>query len=202
MISSTIIQNIKSISDTYIAFFFFDFKDKGKQDVRALLLSFLVQLADQSDSCCDILLALYSSLRRGSELYKPGNGALTQCLKDMFMIPGRLPIYLIIDAIDESPDGYGIPSSRGKVLELMKTLVELHLPNLRIFATSRPESDIQTALESLTCTTISIHDQEGQKRDIADYIKYVVYSDVNMKRWWEDDKKLVVETLSDRAGGM
>jgi hypothetical protein len=200
--SSTIIQNIKSISDTYIGFFFFDFKDKGKQDVRALLSSFLVQLSDQSDSCCDLLLALYSSLRRGSELHKPGNGALTQCLKDMFMILGRVPIYLIIDAIDESPDGYGIPSSRGKVLELMEILVELYLPNLRIFATSRPESDIRTILEPLTCTSISIHDQDGQRSDIFDYIRYVVYSDLRMKRWREDDKKLVIKTLSDRASGM
>jgi hypothetical protein len=85
-----VIQNTKPISDTGSAYmaFFFDFKDAGKQDVRALLSSFLVQLADQSSSCCDILLALYSSHRRGSELQKPANGALTQCLEQMFMILG------------------------------------------------------------------------------------------------------------------
>jgi hypothetical protein len=182
--------------------FFFDFKDKGKQDIHALLSSFFVQLADQSDSCCDILLALYSSHRRGSELQKPASGALTQCLEEMFMILGQVPIYLIIDALDESPDGSGIPSSRGEVLQLVKRLVELNLPNLRIFATSRPESDIRTVLEPLTCASISIHDQDGQKSDILDYIRYVVYSDLNMKRWREDDKNLVTKTLSDRAGGM
>jgi hypothetical protein len=120
----------------------------------------------------------------------------------MLTIPGQVPVYLIIDALDECPDGSGIPSSRGKVLELVKTLVELHLPNLRIFATSRPESDIRTVLEPLTCTSISIHDEDGQKNDIIDYIHYIVYSDVNMKKWREDDKKLVIKTLSDRAGGM
>ena len=200
-----IIQNIESISDAgsaYITYFFFDFKDKGKQDLRALLSSFLVQLADQSDACCDNLLALYSSHRRGSELQRPANGAFTQCLKDMFMILGQVPIYLIIDALDESPDCSGIPSSRGKVLHLVKALVELHLPNLRIFATSRPESDIRGVLEPLTCSSISIHDQDGQKSDILDWIRYVVYSDSNMKRWREVDKKLVIKTLSNRAGGM
>ena len=149
-----------------------------------------------------MLLALYSSLCRGSELQKLANGALTKCLEGMLAIPGQLPVYLIIDALDECPDGSGIPSSRGKVLELVKTLVELHLPNLRIFATSRPESDIRIALEPLMWTSISIHDEDGQKSDIMDYIHYIVYSDVNMKKWREDDKKLVIKTLSDRAGGM
>ena len=149
-----------------------------------------------------MLLALYSSLRHGSELPKPANGALTQCLEGMLTIPGQLPVYLIIDALDECPDSSGIPSSRGKVLQLVKTLVELHLPNLRTFATSRPESDIRAVLEPLTCTSISIHDEDGQKSDIIDYIRYIVYSDVNMKKWREDDKKLVIKTLSDRAGGM
>jgi hypothetical protein len=119
----------------------------------------------------------------------------------MFMILGQVPIYIIIDALDECPHGSWIPLSRGKVLQLVRTLVELHLPNLRIFATSRPESDIQTVLEPLTCTSISLHDQDGQKNDIVNYISYVVNSDSKMKRWREDDKKLAIKTLSDRAGG-
>jgi hypothetical protein len=149
-----------------------------------------------------MLLALYKSHRRGSGLQKLANGALMQCLEGMLAIPGQVPLFLIIDALDESPDDSGIPSSRGKVLQLVKALVELHLPNLRIFATSRLEGDIQTVLEPLTCASISIHDQDGQHSDIVDYISYVVYSDLNMKRWREDDKKLVIKTLSDRAGGM
>jgi hypothetical protein len=185
-----------------MAYFFFDYKDKGKQDVGALLSSFLVQLADQSDPCCDILLALYSSHRRGSESQKPTDGALMQCLQGMIRISGLVPVFLIIDALDECPDGSGIPSSREKVLHLVRTLVELHLPNLRIFATSRTSSNVHTVLEPLTCTSISLHDQDGQKSDIANYISYVVNSDSNMKRWREDDKTLVINTLSSRAGGM
>jgi hypothetical protein len=84
----------------------------------------------------------------------------------------------------------------------MKALVELHLPNLCVFATSPPESDIWTVLEPLTCTSISIYDEDGQKSDIVDYISYVVYSDVNVKRWQEGDRKLVIKTHSDRASGM
>jgi hypothetical protein len=38
--------------------------------------------------------------------------------------------------------------------------------------------------------------------DIADYVRSVVYSDSNMRRWRDEDKELVIETLSERADGM
>jgi hypothetical protein len=203
--SSAVIRNIGRLFDTgsaYLAFFFFDFRDAGKQDVYALLSSFLVQLSDQSDSYCDKLLALYSSQRRGSESPKPGYDALMQCFKEMLALAGQVPIYLVIDALDECPDNYGIPSPRGKVLELVECLVELHLPNLRLFATSRPESDIRAVLDPLTCTSLCLHDQEGQKKDIVEYINHVIDSDVKIKRWREEDRSEVIRILSDKAGGM
>jgi hypothetical protein len=51
---------------------------------------------------------------------------------------------------------------------------------------------------------VSLHDQTGQKQDISDYIRSVVYSDSEpiMRRWRTEDKELVIETLSDRANGM
>jgi NACHT domain len=202
--SAGVIQNIQLISNNgsaHIGYFFFDFKDTEKQDSHALLSSLLVQLSDQLDSCCDTLLTLFSSHRYGYELLKPGNDALTRCLEEMLKLSG-VPVYLIIDALDECPDSYGIPSSRGKVVELLKGLVELHLPNLRLFTTSRPENDIQAVLRPLTRTSISLHEQDGQKSDIVDYITYVVCKELNIKRWREEDKKSVIKTLSERAGGM
>jgi len=53
-----------------MAFFFFDFKDTGKQDARALLSSLIVQLSDQSDSFYDLLLHFYSTHRDGGQ--EPG----------------------------------------------------------------------------------------------------------------------------------
>jgi hypothetical protein len=120
----------------------------------------------------------------------------------MLMIAGQVPVYLIVDAVDECPDNCGIPSARGKVLDLLEELVKLDIPSLRLCATSRVESDIRTVLEPLTWNRISLHDQSGQNEDILDYIRSVVYSDKMIKRWRAEDKELVVKTLSDRAGGM
>ena len=93
-------------------------------------------------------------------------------------------------------------TAREEVLDLVKTLVVLSLPNLRVCVTSRPEIDIQTTLEPLTSLRVSLHNQTGQKKDIIDYVTSVVSSDVKMRRWREEDRKLVIETLSERADGM
>jgi len=49
-----------------------------------------------------------------------------------------------------------------------------------------------------------LHGEIGQKKDTVNYINAVVYSDSEtmMKRWREDDKKMVVEALSEKADGM
>ena len=203
--SSAIIQDIKRISDprpAHIAYFFFDFKDTEKQDSRAFLSSIVVQLSNQSIPFCNILLEFYSAHQRGSQ--QPGDKDLTQCLEKMLRVPTEEPIYVILDALDECPDTSGLRSSREKVLELVEKLVGFHLPNLRLCVSSRPEVDIRDVLEPLTSTSdrISLHDEEGQRKDIADYIRSVVYSDRKMMRWREQDKELVIETLSGRAEGM
>ena len=91
---------------------------------------------------------------------------------------------------------------RDEVLELIEELVNLKLPNLHLFVASRPEMDIRTVLEPLTTLKISLHDERGQKEDIIKYIESVVRSDRNMRRWKEEDKQLVVNTLSSKSDGM
>jgi hypothetical protein len=120
----------------------------------------------------------------------------------MLLIPSQGPVYLIADAVDECPNHSGMPSSREEVLDLFEDLVSLHLPNLHICVTSRPEIDIRTTLEPLTTLHISVHNQSGQRQDIINYVNSVVHLDKKMRRWREEDKRLVIETLSERADGM
>ena len=185
-----------------MAYFYFDFRDANKQHWHDLVPSLLYQLSARSASRCDILSRLYEDHDNGKQ--QPSNDSLARCLKEMLMLPDQPPIYLIIDAVDESPDTSGIPSSRERVLHLLKEFVELCLPNLHICITSRPEIDIRHVIEPLTSFRVSLHDQTGQKKDIEDYIRSVVYSDSEpiMRRWRTEDKDLVIETLTERADGM
>jgi hypothetical protein len=119
----------------------------------------------------------------------------------MLTFPNQRPIYLIIDALDESPHTFGIPSPREEVLHL---ITELRLPDLHICVTSRPQADIHDFLADLTSLRVCLHDQSGQRNDIVDYVTSVIYSNSEriMRDWGKEEKDLVIETLSKRADGM
>ena len=204
-VSSTVIQDIEAVckaGNASMVYFYFDFRDANKQDLRDLLSSLLAQLSACSGPRCDILSDLYLAHDEGDK--QPSDSVLAKCLKEILALPNQRTTYLIIDALDEAPNTSGIPSPRESVLELLKELVNLSLPNLHICVTSRPEIDIRNVLEPLTSRRVSLHDQSGQKKDIADYVRSVVYSDSEqiMRRWKMEDKELVIRTLSERADGM
>ena len=159
----------------------------------------LFQLCDQSDSYYSIVSAFYSTHRDGAR--SPRDDELIQCLKDLLGLPGQAPIYLVIDALDECPNT-SLPPRRDQVLEFLEDLVDLKFPNLRICVTSRPETDIKPIIEPLTSGSISLHDEDGQKADIENYIKSIVYTDKRRRRWTSVHKRLVVDVLTERADGM
>ena len=200
-----VIQDIEAmckLEQASMAYFYFDYQDANKQDLRDLVPSLLTQLSTQSRPRCEILSNLYSTHDEGKNL--PSDDILVEYLKHMLTLPDQRPTYLIIDALDESPNTSGIRSPRERILRLLEELVELCLPHLRICVTSRPEVDIRDVLEPLTSEQVSLHDQSGQMQDIVDYIKSVVYSnsEATMRRWSTQDKEFVIEVLSERADGM
>ena len=202
-ISSTIIQEIWDVCQAglaTLAFFYFDFRDDSKQNLRSLLSSLLVQLSNRSHSFSTILSGFYSAHDDGSR--QPSEATLIKCLKDMLKLPGQGEIYIVVDALDECPNVSGYPTPREKVLKTMQDLVRLHLPHVHLCIMSRPEVDIQDALAPLAVHNLSLHNQAGQNRDISDYTKTVIYSDPKMQRWREEDKQLVIKTLTEKAGGM
>jgi len=193
-------KELSNIGLALMAYFYFDFKDTGKQDARALLSSLIIQLSDQSDPCCDALFSLYSRHKRGSE--QPTIDSLMLCLENMLTAIGSLPIYLVVDALDECPDYPGIPSPREKVLGLVGELVDFRHPNLRLCITSRLEFDIRIALRPLATQQVSLHDESGQKQDIIDYVTFVVRSDKRMKGWRDEEKDMIIEKLTEKVDGM
>ena len=183
-----------------MAYFYSDFRDAEKQNLRGLLSSLVFQLSAKSDPCYQILSRQYSDHAGGTE--EPSEDALSQCLIEMLEVPGQPAMYIIIDAIDECPNISGMPTAREQVLAFLQHLVNLNLLNVHICASSRPEIDIRNSLEPLAPFRVSLHDETGQKEDISSYISTVVHSDQRMRKWRKGDKKLVIDTLSDKADGM
>src|SRR6266566_4019346 len=103
-----------------LAFFYFDFREDQKMELRGMLSSFLVQLYHQSDSYFDILSNFYSEHDKGSR--PPSDDALAGCLKDLLNYPGLAPVYLIVDALDECPNPSVVRSRRAEVLSFIEEL--------------------------------------------------------------------------------
>ncbi len=203
--SSAIIEDIKHMRESrsaLVTYYYFNFNDQTKRDIGGFLASILLQLVNASDSCQDTLYQLYKICGDGSE--QPSEAALARCLNGMIDLPGQVPIYVIVDALDECPNDTGTPSAREKVLNLMRDLIRSNQPNLFVCITSRPEQDINTTLNSLTSPShrVSLHEEGGQRKDIDLYIRSFVQNDAVMRRWRAEDKELVINILSERADGM
>jgi hypothetical protein len=201
--SSTVVQAIDTMRKSglaSLAFFYHDFREDQKKDLRGLISSLLVQLSHQSDSYCAILSDFYSAHGCGSR--HPSDDALIQCLQDMLRHPGQPPTYIVVDALDECPSTTAVPSPREEVLNLFEELVGSQVANLRICVTSRPEIDIKHVLDPLTSHSVSLHDERGQMQDIGDYITSVINTHPKNRKWKLEDKQLVIDVLTKKADGM
>ena len=183
-----------------LAFFYYDFREDQKKDLRGLLSSVLFQLSDQSASYYNTLSTFYSTHRDGAQ--SPSDDELIGCLIDLLKLPGSQPIYLILDALDECPSTSSLSSPREELLSLLEDLVKARLPNLRICVTSRPEVDIKAILEPLTFCSVSLHDASGQQKDIRDYIESIVNTNKKMQNWNSQHRQLVIDVLTRKADGM
>jgi hypothetical protein len=203
LVSSTIIQDIDTMRKAGLAsliFFYCDFREDQKKDLRGLLASLLVQLCHQSNTYYNPLFRFYSEHGMGSQ--HPSNDALAGCLMDLLKFSGLAPVYFIVDALDECPNTSSVPSPREEVLYLIEELVHSGLPNLRLCVTSRPQADIKDALDPLLFLSVSLNNESGQKRDIEDYIKFVINTHPKNKRWKPEHKQLVIEVLIEKVDGM
>jgi hypothetical protein len=202
--SSTIIQHIMKLRDAgqaRLAYYYFDFRDKEKQNIRNFVISILVQLSECSLPCSNIIHRLY--LSHGNGMRQPSDDALMDCLKAMLLVATKQPVFIIIDSLDECSNVPGVSNAREAILDVVRELThhQRH-QNLRFCVTSCPEVDLQTKLESLAVNAISLHGRSERKGDISNYVDSVISSDENLKTLREEDKKLVIEELSDRADGM
>ena len=102
--SSAIIEHVISLCvdrQTSMMYFYFDFRDKEKQNIRNLVTSLLIQLSAFSDPCCDVISGVYSAHGNGTRQLT--NDVLTKCLADMLAVVVERRIYVVTDALDECP---------------------------------------------------------------------------------------------------
>src|SRR6202789_3798889 len=105
-----------------LAYYYCDFTDDKKQDLRGLVSSLLVQLSHHSDSYCDMVsrfYKFYSENAKGSR--GPSDAAFVLCLEGIISFPGQTPVCLIVGGLDDCPTTSDMPPARReKVLMLVR----------------------------------------------------------------------------------
>ena len=182
------LQHRRSDPRIGIAFFYFTFNDKSKQDESAMLRALLLQLSNQLQDGHKDLTQLHDS-------YKPGIPPSPVLINYLQRLIQRFhDVYIVLDALDESPSI--LP--RQRVLDTLETMRNWGVQCLHLFVTSRNESDICESLDLLPAHQVRMRNNDIDK-DISDFISSQL--DRRLRKFSPYHTK-IQESLAARAKGM
>ncbi|KAK0664020.1 ankyrin repeat, PH and SEC7 domain-containing protein secG [Cercophora samala] len=174
-----------------LAFFYFTFNDESKQDTTAMLRSVILQLASQAEKKGE------EHLIRLKEVFQdatPPNDALLETLHAL--IEEFDDIYLILDALDESPK----QRHRETLLDTLQEIREWSEPRLHLLVTSRDEQDIRECLSPSEGEEVKMKNASIDS-DIASFITGHLQTNKRLRRWSKHHQE-IQEALASRAQGV
>ncbi|KAM7182918.1 Ankyrin repeat-containing domain protein [Rhypophila sp. PSN 637] len=176
-----------------VAFFFFVFDDKFKQDASAMLRGLILQLSAQLKDNAP-LSRLHNSYRDTT----PPDDVLAICLQQLIRMFDH--VYILLDALDESPRG----KHRDGVLEVLVAIRKWEEPGLHILVTSRKEPDIREAIrDQLGAMGGDVLSMENSSvdQDITNYIARHLQENKKLQKWKDHHEHIKAE-LANRAKGV
>jgi hypothetical protein len=192
--SSSIIEDVwhhcQSDPSFAIAYFYFDFSDKEKQQSKNLICSLITQLSSHNSSCPDALAKLYSRNLNGQR--QPTSEDLMIALKGI--LGGFQHAYLILDALDECQDCE-------ELLLLIEKMTEWKLGTLHILATSRKERDIDDCVGPRVSARVDLH-SALINADIQTHLRERLRNDPKLKKWPVKIHVQIEAALMEGAHGM
>lgn len=195
VLSAVVVQDLATWCskrpDCLFAYFYFTFSDPAKQSYRALLKSVINQMS-RVRPVSEALRKAYDQCR-GSEL-------TTDVLESLFDSAARdcREVFVVIDALDESPDRDNL-RHRTEVCDGLIRVTEAN-DNIHFLITSRDEPDIREFMSSWYADPMSISSKAVDK-DIEQFVTAQL-ENREFRRLDHDSKRLIAQTLSDKADGM
>jgi Cdc6-like AAA superfamily ATPase len=199
VLSTSIIEHLRSFPDLTLLYFYFDFNDVKKQSLEGVVKALVSQLYH---TCRDVqkpLDALFSSCNEG--INQPSCESLCKVL--LQMIEQVKDVWIVLDALDECSTRKGRPTEG--LLSWIRDLVNSEQINIHLLVTSRPEEDIQSGLDDLVNEGSKISIQSNLVTDdISAYIRARVRDGEGLKRWQNrpDVQEKIEEKLIQGANGM
>lgn len=190
----TVIEDIQaycqSAPNAGHARFYFSFSDARKQSAKDMLFSLVAQLCWQEPG-----LSTLQHAREKTSGGVPGSDGLEKIL--VSSICSFDDVFIMLDALDESPEA---DDSRRDVLDLLDRLTQ-GAPNLKIFATSRPERSIDESMGGLGAESLAANIR-AVDADIRLYVSHELSRGREWQRWNKATKEMVEGTLATKADGM
>lgn len=171
-------------------YFYFDFRDQGKQTHRSLITSLLSQLSTAKGGIQRIIYDLYARKDQGRQ--QPHVTELEDALQSV--IKNISKTYLILDALDECSD-------REALLPFIRSLVEQAMGSLNVLVLSRREEDIEHTLNPLSEHQVRL-ESSLVSPDISLHVQDRLNSDFRFLRWPPELRNEVSQILVQKAHGM
>jgi hypothetical protein len=142
-----------------------------------------LQLSRQCDGIPAALVELH-----GGGYQQPSTKSLEHVLYDLII--GMTSVYIIIDSLDECTE-------RQEMLGWIKGIVSRKVCKLHMVVVSRPERDIEDALQPLDACCIDLTEESAN--DIEMYLEQQLSV---LQKWDETTRNIVKSTLAERSEGM
>lgn len=181
-----------------LAYFFFSFSDREKQNLDGMLASLIKQLYASRPDTPQAVESLRGYKKKGE---RPDTKTLETAL--IATLRGFSAVFIVIDALDECPDLNG---ERKALLDSLGYIIAFLPDNVHLFCTSRAEPDIVTRMSTILCppskAAIDLTEsREGLSDDIDKYL-YSTFSSTDYD-WWPDDLRAEARSsLIQKADGM
>jgi hypothetical protein len=193
-LSSTIIEDVlKHCGDNpelAIAYFYFDFQNREKQQCHNLLRSLIAQFLRQSPQVPQRLDRLHSDC--APQRRDPDVDDLTTVLMHIVQEPRQA--YIIIDALDECTE-------REQLLDLMEKIVGWKISTVHMLVTSRKEREIEDRLLPLCWHTMALR-ESVVAGDIVLHVHECLQNDSKLKKWPKKVQAEIQEALTNGSQGM
>jgi Cdc6-like AAA superfamily ATPase len=172
------------------AIFYFSFSDQTKQTYESLVRSIVVQLG-----CKEPGISLLRQAYERPEHKIPGADELQRILA--IIVRSYDQIFLHLDGLDEC---LGEQDARLDILASLEMLSQT-FPKIRMIATSRDYPEIRSCMEAIQATLTPL-DRQAVDSDIQRFVSTQLAKDMHIRQWPAASRKLVEETLAQKAQGM
>jgi hypothetical protein len=198
VLSSTVLEDIHELTRNdpckALAYFYFDFNDRQKQDPKLMVQSLVRQLLQQCIRILPSFEAFFSSCDNGQR--QPSLDNLLKVLQEWIKDFPRT--YLVVDALDEC-------ENRRELMSIIKTISAWRLQGLHMLFTSRREGDIKLTLESiLDNRNIICIQTDAVDHDIQLYVRQQLKDEESLRKWQVDDptRQRIESSLGEKSHGM